>query len=61
MVNSAPGAMIEHIKIENLSRNICIQHFENVKVTFPILNILFILFLVCLTSVSGTLFNITLI
>jgi hypothetical protein len=35
MLNSAPGAMVKHIKIEVLSRNMYIQHFGNVKSYFP--------------------------
>jgi hypothetical protein len=44
-VKQCPEALVKHTKKENkieiLFRNMCIQHFVNVKVTFPILNLIF--------------------
>jgi hypothetical protein len=36
-----PGAMVKHIKIEYLSRNVYIQHFGNIKSYFPNIKSLF--------------------
>jgi hypothetical protein len=44
MLNSASGLMVKHIKIENLSRKACIQHFGNVKNCFPNIKFLFYFF-----------------
>jgi hypothetical protein len=41
MLNSASGAMVKYIKIENLSWNMYMQHFENVKSYFPNIKPLF--------------------
>jgi hypothetical protein len=44
MLNSASEAMIKHIKIENVSRNVYIQHLRNVKSYFS--NIKFIFYFI---------------
>jgi hypothetical protein len=54
--------MVKHIKIENLFRNVCIQHIENVKNCFFNIKFLFYFpFLIYLTIAPGAPFSMTLI
>jgi hypothetical protein len=40
-IKQCPETMIKHIKIENLSQNMCIQHIENAKSCFLNIKIFF--------------------
>jgi hypothetical protein len=57
MLNSALGTMIKHIKKENLSSNMYIQYFENIKNYFSNIKSIFYFVLVYLTN-APSLFNI---
>jgi hypothetical protein len=52
MLTSA-GAFVKHLNMETLSQNVYIQHFKNIKVVFPTINLSFISFLDMLNKCPG--------
>jgi hypothetical protein len=62
MLNSAPNALVKHVKNEILFWNLYIQYIESVKIyLYQYLFYILFLFLLCLTNASDALFNMTFI
>jgi hypothetical protein len=61
MLNNAPGALVKQIIMEIFYWKLCIQCFVGVKSYLITINFVFYIFLVCFSSTSDTLFNMTIL